>query len=148
MPDEVQLYMASHFPGWKIPVTADYNTSFWSFYNLSVVPYFTAVDLNDDQLVDYGVLLKQRDSVQLVILLGTADSFTHVVFNNLKRTTADQVDGLQHCLLPEPPGQIDVAYPAIKSLVLPSNGINLLHLENRVCVFYWDGKQVAIFETI
>ena len=148
VPAGVQEYIATYLPGWTIPGVADYATSFWSFYDHTIVPYFTAVDINDDQLVDYGVLVKKQGAVQLAILLGANNSFTHVIVNDLRKAFPDAAEGLQHCLLPEPPGQTDVAHPTIKSLILRSNGINLLHLENRVCIYYWDGRAIAAFETM
>jgi hypothetical protein len=66
---------------------------------------------------------------------------------DFKKSFNDPANDLTWCLLPAPPGRIDVAYPGIRSLVLRSNGINLLQLENRAGIYYWDGKGIGFFPT-
>lgn len=149
IPVSVQDHIARHLPGWTIPGPVDYAGSFWSFYDRSTVPYFTAVDINDDNFVDYGVLIKKQKKVQLVLLLSAgSDSFIHHIVSDPGKAPADITDGLSYCVLPEPPGQIDVAYPDIRSLILLSNGINLMDMENRVCIYYWDGSHISVFQTM
>lgn len=147
LPAPVREYIATHLRGWAIVNKEDYDSSFWSFYDSAMLPFFTATDLNDDGLVDYGVLVKKEGFVQLAFLLGAGDSFTHQLANDFKKAFNDTTNDLTWCLTPAPPGQTDVAYPRMQSLILRSNGINLLQLENRTCIYYWDGQGIGLFAT-
>lgn len=145
LPANVQAYIASQLPDRAIVSKEDYARSFWSFYDTGTQPFFTAADLNDDGLVDYGVLVKKGGFVELALLIGIGSSFRFELAGSFKKAFDDTANDLGWCLLPEPPGQIDVAYPSIQSLILVSNGINLMYLENRIGIYYWDEEGIGLF---
>ncbi len=148
IPVAVTDYTGLQFPGWSIVTKQDYHTGFWSFYDEKKLPFFTAVDINDDGYVDYGILIKKQDTVQLVILLNKNNSFTHQVAGNFLLPHYPDNKALQYCLLPEPPGQIDVVKPSIRSLILTTNAIQLMEMENRICIYYWNNTTIAAFQTL
>ncbi|MBW8684967.1 hypothetical protein [Chitinophaga rhizophila] len=141
-PAVVNDYIKAHLPSWQLCRNEDYPASFWSFYSRESLPFFTAVDINDDNRVDYGVLIRQRQEIRLLIILSDHAGYTHYLSDTLAGTTLD------YCLLPAPPGRIDIAFPAISSLILTANGINLMKMENRMCIYYWNGASIDIFKTL
>lgn len=145
VPVHVVSYVQQQWPGWRLCSHQDYDKSFWSFYDSTTLPFYAAVDINDDTRTDYSLLLRNGQQLRLVFLLSTGDSFTYQLADNIPATVKTS---LSYGLLPEPPGQIDVAYPAIQSLLLTTNAISLMYMENRYCIYYWDGRQVATFKTM
>lgn len=147
IPHELKSYISETMPGWTIPDTSDYIKSWWSFYDKDINPYATKTDINDDGLADYGLLLKNNNRLCLVILTGHQNSFTHWIATNFDESFNSESNKIHFGLLVQQPGQIDIALPEIKSLVLKSNAINLMDFETRVCVFYWDNAKMEIFKT-
>ena len=142
---EVEKYIKNEFAGWSLASKSDYIKSWWSFYDNKSVPYFVATDINDDQLSDYGLILKKSDSIKVVILVGDKNSFKHWVAKEVGEPFNFNLKNLQLGLTIEPPGRIDIAYPAIKSLILKSNAINVMEFENRLCIYYWLGEKIEVF---
>ncbi|GGH60984.1 hypothetical protein HNQ91_000967 [Filimonas zeae] len=145
--DTLATFIRNTFPGCRICTQADYDNSFWSFYDTTyAMPWYAAVDINDDQRTDMAMLIKEQQTLKLLLLMGTdtgynwqwVEDFSIPLHNNQKVT---------YGLHPEPPGQIDIAYPTITSLILPSNGINLYYFENRHALYYWNGNRIAVFKT-
>ncbi|MFT3825320.1 MAG: hypothetical protein QM731_15490 [Chitinophagaceae bacterium] len=148
IPATVTAYINNNLPGWNIVSKEDYATSFWSFYDSNTTPFFAAVDLNDDRVADYAVIIKKENIAKPVILLSDGASFKHWITDDLNQHLNEAGNDVLFCLLPEPPGQVDVVKPAISSLILTNNAVNLMYLENRQCIFYWDGTQIAVFKTL
>jgi hypothetical protein len=145
IPERVMSYIQTHLPDWKVLTIADYGKSWWSFYDSNIIPYAVAVDINDDQLVDYGVLMKKDNALQLVIIIALNNgAFEHRILNDFNAAYRDK--DVQTGLMVEPPGQIDVVYPQERSLILPSNGIAVMELEVKSCIYYWQEGQVQSFD--
>lgn len=147
LPAHATTYIQQHFPDWYICSQDDYDDAFGSFYDTTTHPWYVEVDINDDQQGDYGVLIRNQHQVKVLFLVGEDSSFTHWLAPNISLPFNAANPRLQHGLFPEPPGQIDVAYPSLQSLVLHTNGVSLVHLENRICLYYKDSTGIAIFKT-
>jgi len=133
VPAALNSYLKSNFPDWQIVDTADYDKSWWSFYDRHHIPWIVHTDINDDQLVDHALLLKQHNRLRLVICMGGAqNTFTHVVVEGF-----NQMEKLQYGLVVQPPGQIDVLQPVEQSLMLLTNGFALMELEQPSRIYYW-----------
>lgn len=145
--DTVLSVIRTTFPGWHLCTQADYDKSFWSFCDTTqALPWYTTADIDDDGDPDIALLLKQEHKVKLLLLLSSHTGYGWQWAEDFSLTlTKGQL--LQFGLLPEPPGQIDIAYPSIQSLILHSNGISLYHFENRHALYYWNGNRVAVFKT-
>jgi len=145
LPVSVTSSLAHFLPGWIVCTEHDYAGSFWSFYDSNTKPYLAATDINDDGKTDFALFVKKHDSTQLVFLTSKENSFElHTIPESAKPFHQD----LHYCLIPEPPGQVDVARPTIQSLILTSNGINLMDMENRKCIYYWHQDSIAVFKTM
>lgn len=145
IPKPVMDYISARLPDWKLLSISDYGKSWWSFYDSQVIPYAVMTDINDDQLVDYGMLLKKDNTLQLVIIIALGNGrFEHHLLRDFN--TAYREKDVQIGLMVEPPGQIDVVYPEERSLILPSNGIALMELEARSGVYYWQQGAIQSFD--
>ena len=145
LPHQVIGYLAKNLPEWKIPDTSDYAKSWWSFHDKKEVPYHVILDLNDDEIADYGLLVHNNSSVKLLLLLGHKTSFDHYWATNFNQPFLK--GELQYGLAIQPPGRIDIAFPEIRSLILKSNAINLLELENRLAIYYFMNEKLSVFTT-
>jgi hypothetical protein len=133
IPPALQTYLQANFPDWPIVDTADYDKSWWSFYDRDHISWIVHTDINDDQLADHALLLKQNNRLRLVICMGAPqNTFTHVVVEGF-----NQMEKLQYGLVVQPPGQIDVLQPSEQSLLLLTNGIALVELEQPSRIYYW-----------
>jgi hypothetical protein len=144
LPQKVRDYLKDNFPDASPADTSDYIKSWWSFYERKQVPYFVIADLNDDQAPDYGVIIKRRGTIHLLILLDSADTFKHWMAGDFQ----EKFNGrdIQFGLVIEPPKRIDVIGED-QSLILRSNGIALMNFENRSRVYYWQQGKMKIFIT-
>ncbi|MBC7912791.1 MAG: hypothetical protein H7Y07_01595 [Pyrinomonadaceae bacterium] len=147
IPQNVIDYLSTHLPGYSIANRSDYTTGWWSFYEPQSTPFVVKTDINDDQIVDYALILKKSNLIELVILTGTKGSFKHWIAPDFNKNFNPNAKDLHYGLMPQPPGQIDIAYPQIKSLILKSNAINLMDYENRMAIYYWSGDRIEIFKT-
>jgi hypothetical protein len=141
VPREVQSYIQTHLQGWTIVDTADYDRTWWSFYDRKQIPFFITVDLNDDQTEDHAILIKRSDMIRLVILFRTGNSFTHRITDDFKVGAGK----LKYGLAVEPAGQIDVLEPKEATLILRSNAITLMELEERARIWYWADRTIKTF---
>lgn len=146
IPEKVNRYLSVHFPAYLIAEKGDYINSWWSFYDTGMQPFVVKTDINDDSLADYGLVLKSADSIAVLILIGSGASF-RPWFIRLPAEKPFVTQAIHFGLVPEPPGQIDIAYPRVKTLLLESNGINLMDFENRIAVCYWADHGVHLFLT-
>lgn len=143
LPTHVRAYVQTHVAEYTIVDTADYGISWWSFYDRSVIPFAVTTDINDDRFLDYALLVKKNQVLRLVIVLGTAHGFTHHFIHDFNE--AYKQNNLQYGLMVEPPGQTDVVVPEERSLILPSNGIALMELENKARIYYWQDGGIKTF---
>ena len=146
IPVSAKEYIRAKFPGWSIPNSDDYKI-WWSFYEPRTIPYYAITDLNDDRQEDYAFILKKPDSLRVVVLLKKGNTFNHWIADNFKATYNAADKDIQFGVTIDPPGQIDVVIPKIKSLILRSNAFTLMELENRRCIYYWSDGKISVFET-
>jgi hypothetical protein len=145
LPPQVMGYLAQHLPEWKIPDTSDYAKSWWSFHDKKMVPYSVVLDFNDDEIADYVLLVHNDSTVKLLLLLGNKETFNHFWATDFKQPFLK--GELQYGVAIQPPGRIDIAFPEIRSLILKSNAINLLELENRLAMYYFKDQKLSVFTT-
>ncbi|WP_207426942.1 hypothetical protein [Pedobacter sp. SYSU D00535] len=139
LPEAANSYVQKHVTGWEIATDADYAHLWWSFYDRDEIPFAVSADFNDDKLADYAYVIKKADSVGLVILTGTGNTFRHWLAPDFKIDL--KKSGIEHGISVVPPGQVDVLRPEMKSVVLKSNGIALKEFEMRTKLYYWeDGR--------
>ena len=146
IPQTVKDYLTKNFAEWIIPDTADYIKAWWSFYDKTQIPYFVTTDFNDDQAADYAFILKHENSLKLVILTSAGNSFTPWIAEDFKETLMGP-KSLQFGLAVEPPGRIDCLVDnKEQSLVLQSNGIALMALEQKCTIYYWSSGNYKMFK--
>lgn len=146
VPADLLDFLASDLPDWQLVERADYDPSFWALNTGGEAPFVATTDLNDDGLADHCVLLKLAGYAAPFFFMGRKDGHFDILRQDAFRIPfSDARNDLRFGLSVEAPGQIDVAVPEIKSLVLRSNGVNLMEQENRWCIFYWDEGTIRSF---
>jgi len=146
IPQHVKEFIKNNLPGWSIPDTSDYIKAWWSFYDRSQVPYFITTDFNDDKTSDYALILKNQSSIRLFILTASGGTFIPWMVDDFKEEFKKGEKDIQFGLAIEPPGQIDcLVNNKEQSLVLKSNGIALMVLEQKYQVYYWDSGKYKRF---
>ncbi|MBC8052401.1 MAG: hypothetical protein H7Y13_05010 [Sphingobacteriaceae bacterium] len=148
IPADLKEYIKTNLQGWLLAERSDYSKVWWSFYDAGSTPYAVVTDINDDQAPDYGMILKNNDALRFVIFFKKGNSYTHWVADNFNKSFNSANKDLQNGLTIEPPGRVDVVYPEIKSLILKSNAISVMELENRRCIYYWSNGKVSAFTTM
>jgi hypothetical protein len=149
IPANVIYYLKNNLSGWNIPDTSDYSKAWWSFYERNQIPYFVTTDFNDDNVSDYAFILKNKNSIKLVILVGSGETFTHWIADDFKETYKDNVKDIQYGLNIEPPARIDCVVDNKEcSLALRSNGFVLMELEKKLKIYYWDQGAIKTFRVI
>ena len=143
IPEKIKRYIESNLKGWSIPSESDYVKAWWSFYDRSEIPYFVTADFNDDARSDYAFLLKNDKALALAFITSRGDSLQHWFAPDFARPFHEK--NIEYGLAVEPPAQIDVAYPEIKSLILKSNGITLRHFEVNDRIYYWEKGSYQVF---
>ncbi len=144
VPAGVKNYLRQQLKDWEMVDTADYAASWWSFYDSRQVPCFITVDINDDQVADHALLMKRSGEVRLVILIGKNDGwYSHRFADDFSKKLTDP--GLIFGIVVEPPAQIDVVYPEEQSLILASNGVTVMELEQRSIIYYWKNDSLKTF---
>jgi hypothetical protein len=144
IPQKIKDYVAQNLPGYTIVDTSDYIKAWWSFYDKHQIPCFITMDFNDDQVSDYAMLLKNANSLRLVILTASGNSFTQWMPDDFNEVYKG--NDVQFGLSIEPPGRIDCLVDnKEQSLVLQSNGIALMALEQKVKVYYWSSGKYNLF---
>jgi hypothetical protein len=144
IPQSVLGYVAKNFEGWTVPDTSNYIKAWWSFYDHSNIPYFVAVDINDDIHLDYGLLLKSDNALKAIILICSPDSMHHFTVEgfNPPFNGSDIMYGLDIIA----PDRIDIIFPQEASLILKSNGISLNNFEIKEKIFYWADGGINTFD--
>jgi hypothetical protein len=148
IPTNVKEYLKNNFPGWIIPDTSDYIKCWWSFYERATIPYFATTDINDDNLADFAFILKNANSIRLVILLGSKNTFTHWVADDFAVNYKGKVNDIQFGMLVEPPSHIDCIVDNTKefALDLKSNGFVLVDLEQKIKLYYCENNTIKLFK--
>jgi hypothetical protein len=146
IPRSVNDYLTANFAGWTIPDTSDYIKAWWAFYDKNQIPYFVTTDFNDDNLSDYVFLLKNSNSIRLVILTAIGKTFTHWISEDFKETFKKGEKYIQFGLAIEPPGRTDcIVDNKEQSLLLKSNGIALMTMEQKCQIYYWSSGKYQMF---
>jgi len=147
IPPAVTKYLQSILPGWHVPVSSDYVKSWWSFYDRNSRPWHVIADINNDRKEDHAFILKNGDSLKVVLIISTGKSYRHYMPANFDMKFNQGRNDLQYGLGIEPPGRVDIAYPRISSLILLNNAVNMMELENRICIYHWADTTVSAFAT-
>jgi hypothetical protein len=147
IPDNIKEYLKTKLIEWSIPDTSNYVKSWWSFYDRDQIPYYVTTDINDDNLSDYAFILKNSNSIRLVIITSSNDSLTHWIDSNFNVKYSDKVKDLHYGVNIESPSHIDCIVDNTKeyALDLKSNGFVLMDLERKVKLYYWENGTIKVF---
>jgi hypothetical protein len=153
IPHDVKKFLLENFTDYKIPDTLDYFKGFCFFFNkgqsynfIDQIPYFVTSDFNDDQLPDFAFILKHFNKLKIVILENKGKNFKYWVDNSFDEKI--DKEGIKYGLYVEPPRKIDCVVDNIpQSLIMKSNGVALMKLEEMIKVYYWENGEYKIFRT-
>jgi hypothetical protein len=144
LPQPVLDFLRSRFADAWVADPSDYNEAWWSFYGREQLPYFVSVDLNDDEVLDYGLIIKQSGFIRVLILLDSANTYKSWMAEDFQANFREK--DIQFGLAIEPPKRIDVV-GSNQSLTLRSNAIALMNFENRSRIYYWESGKMKVFAT-
>ncbi len=145
--NEAKLYIGNIFPGANLAEIADYENLWWSFYDKSNNTLSVSTDINDDQIVDYAVIIRDSENLRLLFLIGNENNFIPFIIEDFSQNLND--GKLRYGIMITPPGQIDViTEKGEKSLILPRNAISLYEYEKLVRVYYWERGEIKSFDCI
>jgi hypothetical protein len=144
-PSEVKDFVKRNFPAWTFPDTTDYRL-WWAFYDRGALPSCVLIDVNNDNIDDYGIVLKSQKSIKLIILIGTGNGFSPWIAEDFNGSVTELSNDIPYGLISIPPQQIDcVVDNNPTSLILKSNGLSLMEYEKQIKIYYWDDLNIKVF---
>lgn len=138
----IDSYLADKLPGYSLVNDADMDPLWESLCPENKTPTRISTDLNDDQIPDYGLLVR-KDSI-LCVLLMVSDPFSMVYSHTLlDGFPAIRPEGIQFGLSIVPPQQIDlVINHQERSFLLLSNSVQITFFETLARIYYFDKGSV------
>ena len=132
------------YPDFEIVKKEEYSRLFWDFYDATLIPNECSTDINNDQIIDYALLVKQKNNLKLAIVFSTPKGYSYWVapfsFESVN------VNGVNFCLAIKPAGRTDVVKKVPESLVIRKNGFLIKNLEQDYMVFYQANGKIMTFK--
>lgn len=146
IPKNIKDGLLQQFPSVEIIKKEDYSKLFWDFYDPDTIPNECFTDINNDQVLDYALLVKEDNKLKLVIIMSSKKGYSHWIspfsIENINS------EGINFCVTIKPAGRIDVVKKVPESLVLKKNGFLLKNLEQDNFVFYEDDNKIKKFKML
>lgn len=144
IPKTIKNNLVRQFPSVEIIKKEDYSKLFWDFYDSNIIPNECFTDINNDQLLDYALLVKEGNMLKLTIILSQKKGYTYWI----SPFSIEEInsEGINFCITIKPAGRIDVVKKVPESLVLKKNGFFLKNLEQDYLILYEINSEVMIFK--
>lgn len=146
IPQNIKDELLNQFPSLEIIKKENYSKLFWDFYDSDTIPNECFTDINNDQLLDYALLVKEENNLKLAIIMSSKKGYSYWVspfqIENIKS------EGVNFCIAIKPAGRIDVVKKVPESLVLKKNGFLLRNLEQDHSIFYEENGQIRNFKML
>lgn len=146
IPKNIKDELLQQFPSVEIIKKEDYSKLFWDFYDSDAIPNECFTDINNDQLLDYALLVEEGDKLKLVIIMSSKKDYSYWISPfSIERINSE---GVNSCITIKPAGRIDVVKKVPESLVIKKNGFLLKNLEQDNLIFYEDDNKIKIFKML
>lgn len=146
IPKTIKDNLLHQFPSVEIIKKEDYSKLFWDFYDPNTIPNECFTDVNNDQLLDFALLVRESDMLKLVIVLSAKKGYSYWIFPfSIEKINSE---GVNFCITIKPAGRIDVVKKVPESLVLKKNGFFLKNLEQDYLILYEINNQIMIFKML
>jgi hypothetical protein len=143
---EIKERLLHQFPDFEIIKKEEYSSLFWDFYDPTLIPNECSTDINNDQIIDYVLLIKQKNNLKLAIVFSTPKGYSYWVapfsFESVN------AKGVNFCLAIKPAGRTDVVKKVPESLVIKKNGFLIKNLEQDYMVFYEANGEIMTFKML
>ncbi|MGQ7945407.1 hypothetical protein [Flavobacterium sp. WC2509] len=146
IPKEIKDSLLQHFSEAEIINKEAYSNLFWDFYDRTVTPNECFTDINNDQIMDYALLVKEKNNLKVIIAFSTKKGYSYWIspFSIEKINTK----GVNFCVTIKPAGRTDVVKKKPESLVLKNNGFLLKNLEQDYLTLYEADNKIMIFKML
>ncbi|GGE98574.1 hypothetical protein [Flavobacterium limi] len=146
IPKEIKNAILRQFPSVEIIKKEEYSKLFWDFYDSSIIPNECFTDVNNDQLLDYAILVREGNKLKLVIILSDNKDYSYWISPfSIEKITAE---GVNFCVSIKPAGRTDVVKKVPESLVIKKNGFLVRNLEQDHFVFYEENGKIKNFKML
>lgn len=146
IPKKIKDDFLQKFPTFEMIKKEDYSNLFWDFYDQNSTPNECYTDINNDQILDYAVLLKNGNELKLGIIFSSDKKYSHWIspfsIENINS------EGVNFCVSVKPAGRTDVVKKVPESLVIKKNGFLLRNLERDCFIFYETKGQIKTFKML
>lgn len=146
IPKKIKDALLRQFPSVEILKKEEYSKLFWDFYDSSTIPNECFTDINNDQILDYALLLKDGNKLKLGIILSSEKEYSYWIspFPIVNINS----DGVNFCISIKPAGRTDVVKKVPESVVIKKNGFLLRNLEQDHFIFYEENGQIRNFKML
>lgn len=146
IPQKVKKDFLQKFPKLEIIKKEEYSKLFWDFYDSETIPNECFTDINNDQLLDYALLVKDENKLKLVIILSADKDYSYWISPfSIENIT---VEGVNFCISIKSAGRTDIVKKVPESLVIKKNGFLLRNLEQDHFVFYEESGHLKNFKML
>jgi hypothetical protein len=146
IPKEIKVNVLQQFPGVEIIKKEAYSDLFWGFYDATIIPNECFTDVNNDQIMDYALLIKQKNKLKVVIVLSVNKGYSYWISPFSIETI--NAKGVNFCVNIKPAGRTDVVKKKPESLVIKKNGFLIKNLEQDYMVLYESDGKIMTFKMI
>ncbi|WP_163408832.1 hypothetical protein [Flavobacterium ajazii] len=146
VPKKLKDNFLQKFPTLEMIKKEDYSNLFWDFYDRNMIPSECYTDINNDQILDYALLVKDGDKLKLGIIFSSDKDYSYWI----SPFSIENVNsgGVNFCVSVKPAGRTDVVKKAPESLVIKKNGFLLRNLEQDSFIFYETNGEIKTFKML
>lgn len=144
IPQKVKKDFLQKFPKLEMIKKEDYSNLFWDFYDRNMIPNECYTDINNDQILDYAVLIKDGNQLKLAIILSSHKDYSYWISPFSMQNVNSE--GVHFCVSVKPAGRTDIVKKVPESLVIKKNGFLLKNLEQDCFIFYETNKEIKMFK--
>jgi hypothetical protein len=146
IPQKVKNHFLQQYPKLEMIKKEDYSNLFWDFYDRNMIPNESYTDINNDQILDYAVLVKDGNKLKLGIILSADKHYSYWISPfSIQHINSEGVD---FCVSVKPAGRTDVVKKVPESLVIKKNGFLIKNLEQECFIFYETNKEIKMFKML
>lgn len=145
-PKEIKKHLLEQFPEVEIINKDAYSNLFWDFYDSNIIPNECFTDINNDQIMDYALLVKQKNDLKVAIIFSTKKGYSYWISPFIVEKI--NTKGVNFCVTIKPAGRTDVVKKKPESLVLKKNAFLLKNLEQDYLTLYEADNKIMVFKML
>lgn len=143
VPISIKNQLLKKHPTLKIISKEDYSNLFWNFYDASTIPNECFTDINNDQLLDYALLVQDNESLKVAIATSSTKGYSCWLSGSIGEIKT--ASGVEFALFVKPAGRTDIVKKTPQSLLLNKNGFVLKNLEIEHLILFENQGKIETF---